>query len=134
MPIMNQRIIAMTKLESVHHDAVAGQPRCSSAEVPLAPLFPVNVCRVFVQSGARDLDAILRAAQRQDKEGLLACLHSLKGALLVLNERKVAEHCLELEKRIDSQDIDALAPQLEKLESQMSHLLQHYAAACGIHG
>ena len=124
----------MTKLESVHHDAMVSQPGSSSAKAPPASKFPASVCRVFVQSGARDLDAILRAAQQRDRQGLLTCLHSLKGALLVLNEQHVADHCLELEKLIDSQDIDALAPPLEKLESEMGHLLQRYAEACGIHG
>jgi HPt (histidine-containing phosphotransfer) domain-containing protein len=134
MPIVNNRNIEMTKPESVRHEAMASQPNHPSGNAPWTSKFPANVCRVFVESGGRDLAAILSATQRCDKEALLARLHSLKGALLVLGEQRVADHCVALEKLIEAHDIDAVAIHLEKLESDMSDLLQHYAEACEIRG
>jgi two-component system capsular synthesis sensor histidine kinase RcsC len=108
-----------------HSDAPA-------ASAPWKSKFPEKVCRVFVESGTRDLDAILHTAQERDQEGLLARIHSLKGALLMLGERDVADQCVALEKLIESEGIEEAAPHLDKLESDMRDVLQRYAEACGL--
>lgn len=110
------------------HLAHGGQPSAATVKVAWAGKYPEKVCRVFVESGTRDLDAIRDAADAHDKETLLARIHSLKGALLMLGEQEVAAQCTMLEKLIDAQGIHAAMPGIEKLESVMRELLQRYAA------
>lgn len=124
-------------LETLREALVQHLPRMSHSDAPAASApwkskFPEKVCRVFVESGTRDLDAILHTAQERDQEGLLARIHSLKGALLMLGERDVADQCVALEKLIESEGIEEAAPHLDKLESDMRDVLQRYAEACGL--
>jgi two-component system capsular synthesis sensor histidine kinase RcsC len=125
-------------LETLGEALLQHLPSTSHSDIPAtsAPWkskYPEKVCRVFVESGTRDLNAILLATQEHDEEGLLARIHSLKGALLMLGEKNVADLCVALEKLIESEGIEAAASSLEKLESEMRELLQRYAEACGMH-
>ncbi|GLQ45800.1 hypothetical protein GCM10007862_08510 [Dyella lipolytica] len=103
------------------------QPSVSPIKATWASKFPEKVCRVFVESGTRDLDAIRDATHTRNQDALLERLHSLKGALLMLGERDVAEQCAVLETLIDARGIDAACAKLEQLESVMRELLQRYA-------
>jgi two-component system, NarL family, capsular synthesis sensor histidine kinase RcsC len=104
----------------------------SSSAAPLvkttwARKYPEKISRIFIESGTRDLDAILDAAGRGDGDALLARIHSLKGALLMLGEQDVARHCAGLEKRIDAEGVDLARSGVKRLESSMRELLQRYA-------
>ena len=110
-----------------HHlglDAPSPGPQVKPA---WAGKYPEKVSRIFVESGTRDLHAILDAAHAQDQEALLARIHSMKGALLMLGEQDAAAQCTALEKRIDSEGLDAARPFLERLEATMRALLSSYA-------
>jgi two-component system, NarL family, capsular synthesis sensor histidine kinase RcsC len=102
-----------------------------SASVSLKPAwaarFPEKVRRVFVESGTRDLQAILDAARAHDKETLLARIHSLKGALLMLGEQDIATQCMALEKLIGASGIDEASDTLGDFESDMRKLLRRYS-------
>ncbi|GLQ99714.1 hypothetical protein GCM10007863_41340 [Dyella mobilis] len=104
------------------------------ARPPVAPVkakwagkYPEKVCRIFVESGTRDLQTILDAARVRDTETLLARVHSLKGALLMLGEHEAAAECLELEKRIGAEGIAAARAGVDQLEMTMRELLRRYA-------
>lgn len=116
----------------LQHLPRTSQSHAPSAGAPWKSKFPEKVCRVFVESGTRDLNAILLATQQHDEEGLLARIHSLKGALLMLGEKSVADQCVALEKLIELKGIEEATSHLEKLESDMRDVLQRYAESCGI--
>jgi two-component system capsular synthesis sensor histidine kinase RcsC len=103
------------------------QPSVSLVKASWAGKYPEKVCRIFVDSGTRDLDAILAAAGERDQESLLARTHSLKGALLMLGEQEVARQCADLEKWIEADGIEVARSGIESLESAMRELLQRYA-------
>jgi two-component system, NarL family, capsular synthesis sensor histidine kinase RcsC len=109
------------------HLAQANPPSASRVKVAWAGKYPEKVSRIFVESGTRDLDAILEATRTQDQETLLARIHSVKGALLMLGEQEVAAQCATLEKWIDADGIDAARSGVDRLESAMRELLQRYA-------
>jgi two-component system capsular synthesis sensor histidine kinase RcsC len=92
-----------------------------------ADKYPEKVSRIFVESGTRDLNAILDAARSHDQERLLARIHSLKGALLMLGEQDIAAQCATLEKWIEADGMDAAHIGVERLESAMREVLQRYA-------
>jgi two-component system, NarL family, capsular synthesis sensor histidine kinase RcsC len=96
-------------------------------KVAWAGKYPEKVCRIFVDSGTRDLHAILDAAGKHDQESLLARIHSVKGALLMLGEQDIAAQCATLEKWIDADGIEAARIGIDRLESAMRELLQRYA-------
>jgi two-component system, NarL family, capsular synthesis sensor histidine kinase RcsC len=108
----------------LHLDAPLPAPHSRPAWVGK---YPEKVSRVFVESGTRDLHAILEAADAQDQEALLARIHSMKGALLMLGEQEVAAQCSALEKRVDAEGIHAAHADLGQLEAAMRRLLQSYA-------
>jgi two-component system capsular synthesis sensor histidine kinase RcsC len=116
----------------LQHLPRASHSDTSPSDAPWTSKFLEKVCRVFVESGTRDLNAILLATQRRDEGGLLARIHSLKGALLMLGERNVADQCAALEKLIEVQGIEEAAPHLEKLELDMRGVLHRYAEACAV--
>ena len=118
----------------LRHLSAAGQSEVLPAKAAWTSKFPEKVCRVFVESGTRDMDAIIHATHQHDEEALLARVHSLKGALLMLGEKNMADQCVMLEKLIESKGIEEATSQLEKFESDMRDLLQRYAEACGING
>ncbi|GAB2562407.1 hypothetical protein GCM10027066_02250 [Dyella jejuensis] len=101
----------------------------SPVKVAWAGKFPEKICRVFVESGTRDLNAILDAADTRDQEALLSRIHSLKGALLMLSEHPVADLCATLEKRIQADGVDRARSGIERLESAMRELLKRYSEA-----
>jgi two-component system, NarL family, capsular synthesis sensor histidine kinase RcsC len=103
------------------------QPSASFVKATWAGKYPEKVCRIFVDSGTRDLDAILAAAAEHDQDSLLARTHSLKGALLMLGEQDVARQCAALEQWIDDEGIEVARPGIESLESALRELLQRYA-------
>jgi two-component system, NarL family, capsular synthesis sensor histidine kinase RcsC len=115
----------------VQHLSHTSPPDVAKVDAPWKSKFPEKVCRVFVESGTRDLEAILLAMKEHDEEGLLARIHSLKGALLMLGEKSVADQCVALEKLIELEGIEEAASDLEAFKSEMRHLLQRYAEACG---
>jgi two-component system, NarL family, capsular synthesis sensor histidine kinase RcsC len=91
--------------------------------------YPEKVARIFVESGTRDLQAILDAANARDQESLLARIHSMKGALLMLGEQDVAAQCTSMEKQIEAEGIHAALSGIDRLEQAMRDLLQRYAAS-----
>ncbi|GLQ52041.1 hypothetical protein GCM10010872_34900 [Dyella flava] len=103
------------------------QPPASLVKATWAGKYPEKICRIFIESGTRDLETILDAADRGDRDSLLARIHSLKGALLMLGERAVARHCAKLERWIDAEGVEAARPGIESLESTMRELLRDYA-------
>jgi two-component system, NarL family, capsular synthesis sensor histidine kinase RcsC len=111
------------------HLALATPPQAPPMKVAWASKYPEKVRRVFVESGTRDLDAILEAKRAHDEDSLLARIHSLKGALLMLGEKDVAEQCAMLEKTIAAEGVDGASDRLEQFESTMRELLQRYAEA-----
>ncbi|HUA82031.1 MAG TPA: ATP-binding protein, partial [Dyella sp.] len=88
--------------------------------------YPEKVRRVFVESGTRDLELVAGARQARDTESLLSRLHSMKGALLMMGEREVAEQCAALEKQIEAEGIADSGQYLDELESAMRELLGRY--------
>jgi two-component system, NarL family, capsular synthesis sensor histidine kinase RcsC len=120
---------------SLEHLGEALSRHLVSADTASAPLvkvawarkYPEKVCRIFVESGTRDLNAILEAARGRDQEGLLARIHSVKGALLMLGEQDVAAQCATLEKWIEVDGVEVAGPGIERLASAMRELLQRYA-------
>jgi two-component system, NarL family, capsular synthesis sensor histidine kinase RcsC len=125
--------LSLECLEEALDRHLAGGGREAPASAPLKPAwaakFPEKVRRVFVESGTRDLQTILDAAQAGDKDALLSRAHSLKGALLMLGEQDVAAQCAALEKLIDAFDVAAASDKLREFEAQMRMLLQRYAVA-----
>ncbi|GGA01675.1 hypothetical protein GCM10011408_23770 [Dyella caseinilytica] len=114
--------------EAMVHHLRAEAPSTGSCVKPAwAGKYPEKVSRIFVESGTRDLHAILAAARAQDQEAMLARIHSMKGALLMLGEKDAATQCASLEKHIDAEGIDAALSSLEQLEATMCRLLQSYA-------
>jgi two-component system capsular synthesis sensor histidine kinase RcsC len=111
------------------HLAQATPAQVPPMKVAWASKYPEKVRRIFVESGTRDLDAILDAKHGHDEDSLLARIHSLKGALLMLGEKDVAEQCVMLEKAIAAEGIDGASDRLEQFESTMRGLLQRYAEA-----
>jgi two-component system, NarL family, capsular synthesis sensor histidine kinase RcsC len=109
------------------HLAPASTPPTALTKLAWAAKYPEKVCRIFVESGTRDLNAILEATLAKDQEALLARIHSMKGALLMLGEQDVAAQCATLEKWIDADGIDAASQGIARLESAMRELLQRYA-------
>ncbi|QAU25309.1 sensor histidine kinase [Dyella sp. M7H15-1] len=109
------------------HLPQASPSLASLVKVAWAGKYPEKVFRIFVESGTRDLNAILAAARTQDQKTLLARIHSVKGALLMLGEQEVAAQCATLEKWIDADGIDIARPGIERLDSTMRELLQRYA-------
>lgn len=147
----------MTKPEPVHRNDLTGQKDISAFELrqrhllcggksisvlgvgrsnrtATAPVkmawaskYPEKVCRIFVESGTRDLNAIVDAADARDQQKLLARIHSMKGALLMLGEQDVATLCASMEKHIDAEGIEAALSEIERFEVAMRNLLEHYA-------
>jgi two-component system, NarL family, capsular synthesis sensor histidine kinase RcsC len=109
------------------HLAHAGVSPVPPIKVAWAGKYPEKVCRIFVESGSRDLQAILDAVRHRDQENLLGRIHSVKGALLMLCEQDAAAQCATLEKWIEADGIDMARPGIERLESTMRELLQRYA-------
>jgi two-component system, NarL family, capsular synthesis sensor histidine kinase RcsC len=107
-----------------------------AAPAPASPVKPAwagryheKVARIFVESGTRDLQAILDAANAREQESLLARIHSMKGALLMLGEKDVAAQCTSLEKQVEAEGILAALSGVGRLERAMRDLLQCYAAS-----
>ncbi len=105
-------------------------PRANPVPVikaPWAAKYPEKVRRVFVDSGTRDVQLLVDAKQSGDREKLLSRVHSMKGALLMMGEKEVAEQCAALEQRIEAEGIGASRSHIERLESAMRELLGRYA-------
>lgn len=109
------------------HLAQASSTPASLVKVAWAAKYPEKICRVFVESGTRDLDAIVAASHSRDQDTLLSRIHSVKGALLMLGEQEMASQCATLEKWIGADGMDAACSGIERLESAMRELLQRYA-------
>ncbi|WP_158545105.1 hybrid sensor histidine kinase/response regulator [Dyella monticola] len=92
--------------------------------------YPEKVRRVFVESGTRDLDVVLQARRAMDTEGLLSRLHSMKGALMMMGEKVLAELCSALEKQVEEDGIEAASDRLDQLESSMRALLERFSSSC----
>ena len=62
---------------------------------------PHEVRRIFVEAGARDLEALKHALERPNAQDPAQHLHAIKGVLQMIGERDVAdlflalEHCCE---------------------------------------
>lgn len=121
--------LSLERLDEAMSRHLASGPKAAapSVKVGWAAKYPEKVCRVFVESGTRDLHAILDAAHVHDQDALLSRIHSLKGALLMLGEKSVAEQCSTLEKLVDASGIGAVQVEIEQLEATMRELLQRYA-------
>ncbi|WP_158543223.1 response regulator [Dyella psychrodurans] len=121
--------LSLERLEEAltRHLASVAQPVLAPVKPAWAAKFPEKVCRVFVESGTRDLQAILDAAHVNDEETMLARLHSLKGALLMLGEQDIAAQSATMEKVVDASGIDAASGMLRDFEVQMRMLLQRYS-------
>lgn len=105
-------------------------PRTRPAPImkaPWAAKYPEKVRRVFVESGTRDLQSVAEAIKVRDAGSLLSRLHSMKGALLMMGEKEVAEQCATLEKQIEAKGMDASKRHLDGFESAMRELLGRYA-------
>ncbi|MBE1160855.1 Hpt domain-containing protein [Dyella acidiphila] len=138
----DHRVNEMTKYGPVHGNPLSSEPAgsatvCRTDQVGAAPpvagdsaracKYSRQVHQVFVNSGARDLHAILDAFAKRDQPALLARIHGMKGALLMLGEDGVAAQCAALEKFIKACGIEAAAADFEKLGDAMHQLLRHYA-------
>jgi two-component system, NarL family, capsular synthesis sensor histidine kinase RcsC len=113
--------------EAMSRHRVSVKSPASPLKVAWAGKYPEKICRIFVDSGTRDLNAILDAASNRDQESLLARIHSVKGALLMLGEQDIAAQCATLEKWIDADGIEAARIGIDRLESAMREVLLRYA-------
>jgi two-component system, NarL family, capsular synthesis sensor histidine kinase RcsC len=113
--------------EAMSRHLVQRSPPMVPIKAKWAGKYPEKVCRIFVESGTRDLETILDAARIRDTDTLLARVHSLKGALLMLGEHEIAAQCVELEKWIGAEGVGAARAGVDQLEITMRDLLRRYA-------
>lgn len=93
-------------------------------------LLPEKVRRVFVESARNDLRALHEARHKRDDAALLDCIHSLKGALLMMGERLLGQRASEIEhelrkgQRPADAALDGLVSDLQVLANQYESSLR----------
>lgn len=126
----------MAEIEYAHVQPLLAKPHRQPSVDPGLPLpaesclagnHSQKVCRVFVDSGKRDLQAILDAAATGDRQVLLARVHSTKGALLMLGEQDVAAKCVALEALVRAEGVGAASVEIARFAVAMRKLLRRYA-------
>lgn len=83
--------------------------------------------RVLIESISRDLESIDDAWRRHDQAGLLACIHSLKGALFIVGEHSAANDCGVAEQSVQVRGLDRCERDIECLKASLRQLLDRYA-------
>lgn len=85
--------------------------------------------RMFINSMTNDLETIRNAWSRRDPIELLARVHSLKGALLVMGESAGAKACMAAEEHIHARGMKASRRRVERLIASLCGILDLYAEA-----
>jgi len=86
---------------------------------------PVAIRRLFVETGDKDLQAMIEARAANDMPRLLDRVHAFKGVLQMLGEQELGERCGEVEQSLrEGQTVPA--SQLEALQAVLQARLDDY--------
>ena len=97
-------------------------------QVPLRMRLSPEDRRMFIDSMTNDLETIRNAWGRRDVIELLARVHSLKGALLVMGEGAGARACMAAEEHIHAKGLKGGRRRVERLMASLRGILDLYAA------
>ena len=81
--------------------------------------------RLFVETGDKDLEAMVEAQAGNDMQRLLDRVHAFKGVLQMLGEHALGERCGEVENAL-REGTDVPAPQLDGLHAALQACLDDY--------
>lgn len=93
-------------------------------------LSPQDRC-MFIESMTNDLTVISNSWRRRDANELLARIHSLKGALLVMSEKAGVRACAAVERHIHTKGLKGCRRHIDTLRLSLRRVLDLYARAGG---